>query len=364
MWHSFRIPISWGELAKRTTKEMFEDNALGLAAQLAYYLLLALVPALVFLVSLISLFPIRVLDGMLDTLQTVAPGEMTEIVRTQLQSIRQGEPAGLLTFGFVFALWSSSAATVAATNALNRAYDIEEGRPWWRVRLEAIALTVALALFTILAFALVLGGPAAAEWLAAQTAMGGVFEWTWKILQWPLVIALMSVALGMVYYFGPDADQDWEWITPGALLGTVLWLIASLAFKVYVANFGNYNETYGTLGGIIVLMLWFYISALAVLAGAEMNAEIEHASPYGKNPGEKVPGEKKKLGARAERSYREQQDKQKGQPAPMAHPATPAARPRHFEPQVSHARWSEGRLFQGLALFLATRVFRRKDTRS
>ncbi len=357
MLRTFQIPISWGELVKRTVKEIQQDNMLGLAAQLAYYLLLALVPALVFLVSVISLFPVRVLDGMIDTLQTVAPGEMTEIVRSQLQNIRQGEPTGLLTFGFVMALWSSSAALVAATDALNRAYDIEEGRPWWKVRLEAIGLTLALAVFIIFAFALVLAGPTAAEWLAVRAGYGAVFEWSWKILQWPLVFGLISSALGLIYYFGPDAEQDWEWITPGALLGTALWLVASLAFKYYVSNFADYNETYGTLGGIIVLMLWFYLSALAVLTGAEMNAEIEHASPHGKDPGEKVPGEKKKLGARAARALQERQHKQPAE-APARQPA-PANR---FEPQPAHVRSAHGGPLQGLAVFLTTRLFRRKQT--
>ena len=126
-----------------------------------------------------------------------------------------------------------------------------------------------------------------------------MFEWTWKILQWPLAFFLVSTAVGLVYYFAPDAEQDWVWITPGAIVGTLLWVIVSLVFKVYVANFADYNATYGAVGGVIVLLLWFYISGLAILVGAEMNAEIEHASPYGKDPGEKVPGQKKKIGAAA-----------------------------------------------------------------
>ena len=115
----------------------------------------------------------------------------------------------------------------------------------------------------------------------------------------------MCSSLAVLNYSGPDADQDWAWVSPGAVLATALWLIASLAFKYYVGNFANYNETYGSLGGVIVVMLWFYISGMAVLAGAEMNAEIEHASPHGQDPGENVPGERKKLGARAARAYEE-----------------------------------------------------------
>jgi membrane protein len=115
----------------------------------------------------------------------------------------------------------------------------------------------------------------------------------------------VSTAIGIVYYYAPDAEQDWVWLTPGSISATVLWLAASLGFKFYIANMGSYTETYGAIGGVMVLMLWFYISGLVLLAGAEMNAEIEHASPYGKAPGEKVPGEKRKIGPAAMRAWLE-----------------------------------------------------------
>jgi hypothetical protein len=120
-----------------------------------------------------------------------------------------------------------------------------------------------------------------------------------------VVFGLVSVAIAMIYYFAPDAEQDWIWITPGSIMATILWLLVSLAFKFYVTNFASYNATYGAIGGVIILMLWMYVSSLAILFGAEMNAEIEHASPYGKDPGEKVPNEKKKIGPLAERSWQE-----------------------------------------------------------
>ena len=130
-------------------------------------------------------------------------------------------------------------------------------------------------------------------------APGPAFVWTWNILQWPMVFVLVATAIALVYYFAPDAEQDWVWITPGSVLATLLWVVVSLGFKVYVSSFGSYTETYGVIGGVMVLMLWFYLSGIAILVGAELNAEIEHASPYGKDVGEKVPGEKKKIGARA-----------------------------------------------------------------
>src|SRR6185436_16693149 len=154
-----------------------------------------------------------------------------------------------------------------------------------------------------ISFALVLVGPTLAEKVAVWLHMGPAFEWTWKIVQWPVVFGLVAFAIAMIYYYAPDAEQEWIWITPGSVLATVLWLLISLGFKFYVVHFTSYNATYGAIGGVIVLMLWFYVSALAVLIGAELNAEIEHASPYGKEPGEKVPGEKRMLGPAAERAW-------------------------------------------------------------
>ena len=304
----FDLPITWVELGRRTVKEMIADDCLGLAAQLSYYLFLALFPAILFLLALGSFFPLQDLAGTLvQVLRPVASEDVVQIVADQIRRISDSDDGGLLTFGMLAALWSSSAALVAATSALNAAYDIEEARPWWKVRLIAIGLTIALAVFILLSFSLVLAGPQIAEYLGRTLRMGPAIEWTWKILQWPLVFALVSTGVGLVYYFAPDADQDWVWITPGAVLATILWLIASLAFRGYVTSFADYNATYGAIGGVMVLMLWFYVSSLAILVGAEMNAEIEHASPHGKGPGEKVPGQRKRIGALAKRLWEAQQ---------------------------------------------------------
>ena len=185
-------------------------------------------------------------------------------------------------------IWSTSSGVNAIIDTLNQAYDIPESRPWWKVKAIALGLTVALAVFIVLSFALVLVGPTLAEKVAVWMHLGAAFAWTWKILQWPLVFALVALAIALIYYFAPDAEQDWVWITPGSVFATILWVVISLAFKFYVAHFGSYNATYGTIGGIIVLMTWMYVSSLAVLVGAELNAEIEHASPYGKDPGERL----------------------------------------------------------------------------
>jgi membrane protein len=303
---AFHIPLTWSDLLKRTAKDTVDDDCLGQAAQLAYYFFLALFPAVLFLLALASFLPLdNFIDQVVAALRPIAPREMLEFIEVQLRRVANTESGGLLTMGILGAVWSSSAALVAIVSSLNRAYDIEEARPWWKVRLTAIGLTLALATFVLIAFALIIVGPMLAERLAVSFGLGAAFEWTWKILQWPLVFVLVSTAVGLVYYFGPDAEQDWIWVTPGAVLGTILWMLVSLAFKFYVANFADYNATYGTVGGVIVLLLWFYISGLAILVGAEMNAEIEHASPHGKNPGEKVPGQRKKIGMAAARAYME-----------------------------------------------------------
>ena len=313
-----RLPVSWRELFARTIKEFVADNGLGLAAQLAYYFFFALFPAVLVGIALASFLPLEhFVDRVITTLAGVVPDDVITIVQDQIRKISGGDNGGILTFGVLLALWSSSAAMVGIIDALNRAYDIDEGRPWWKVRLLAIGLTIVLTAFILLAFALVLVGPTAAEYIARVTGLGPVLAWAWKILQWPLIVALVSFATGLVHYYAPDAEQRWVWITPGAVLTTVLWLVASLGLKLYVSNFGAYTETYGTIGGVMVLLLWFYITGLVMLFGAELNAEMEHASPYGKAAGEKVPGQKRAIGALAAERY---QQRPPTPPIPIALP--------------------------------------------
>ena len=301
------MPLSWSELARRTWREVFEDDVLGLAAQLSYYFFLALFPAILFLLAVASFFPLsNITDDVGRSLGPFVSPQVLELIKEQMRRLANNENGGLLTFGVAGALWSSSAALVSIVGALNRAYDIDEGRPWWKVRLVAMGLTLSVALIVLVALSLVLLGPTLAEKLGQTTGWGAPFEWTWLLLQWPLVFGLVAIAIGCIYYFGPDADQDWAWITPGAVAATILWLLVSLLFKAYVANFTDYEGTYGTVGGVIVVLLWFYVSGIAILAGAELNSEIEHASPYGKAPGQKSAQGKLLIGARAARAFRQQ----------------------------------------------------------
>ena len=329
--------VGWTELLKRTVKETMADKALGLAAQLAYYFFLSLFPALLVLLAFASLFVSGDLVSRLVSMASgTVPPEVITLIRDQLVSISQGDQGGIVTFGVAAAIWSSSAAMVAIIDSLNTAYDVEEGRPWWKQRLIAIALTVGGAAFVLLSFALVVAGPELAQYVSAQAGLGPAFEWTWKIVQWPLVFVLISGALAVVYYYAPDVEQDFVFLTPGSILATGLWLLGSVAFRIYVVNFGSYNETYGAIGGVIVLLLWLYLSGLVIIVGAEMNAEIEHASPYGKDKGEKVPGQRKSIGARAAREYRERQQQQP-KPEPQQAPRPVAVRPR-WSPGSAMAR--------------------------
>lgn len=296
-----RVPLSWREVFRRTiTEAFFRDNCFGLAAQLAFYFFFALFPALLVLIGVASYFPLeRMLDTILGVLAGVAPPEVLSIVADQVHQISEDRQGGLLTIGMLVALWTTSTAMTAVIDTLNRAYGVEDSRAFWHVRLTAIGLSIGVTIFVVMSFALVLGGPA----LADRIAPGPATEWTFKILQWPVAFALASFGIAIVYYFAPDVEQDWVWLTPGSMFATTLWLAASLGFRVYVVNMGEYTETYGAIGGVMVLMLWFYIGGLALLLGAEMNAEIEHASPYGKDEGEKLPGEKRVIGPAAMRAW-------------------------------------------------------------
>lgn len=306
MFARFHLPISLRELFRRTYAETQRDDVMGLAAQLSFYLVLSVFPALVCLVALASLFPIQNLtDETARLLGPFVPEGAVDLLRDFMVRIGESRDTGLLSLGLLIALWSASTPMVAVVNVMNRAYGISEGRPWWKVRLTAIALSAGLAIFILVAFTLVVFGPQTADLLARWFGLNAVFVWTWKILQWPLVVAMVAVGIGFIYYFAPDADQDWSWITPGSILATMLWMAGSLGFRWYAVNFGSYEATYGAIGGMMLLLMWFYVSGIAVVVGAELNAEIEHASPWGKNYGERTPGERMKIGARAERAWRE-----------------------------------------------------------
>lgn len=274
----FRPPIPWTELARRTVADTFEDGCPGLAAQLAFYFLLALFPTLLFLVSLLAYVPAgTTLRELVGRMEAILPAEILTLVRMQLDQVLAGDHGGLLTLGIAGAVWSSSSAITAIITALNRAFDVTEWRPFWKRRLMSVALTIGLAAFVVSAFTLVVGGADLGEWVARQWGMGDWFARGWALAQWPVTLALVVFAVDLVYYFAPNTNARWVWVTPGALLATTLWLVTSFGFKIYVQNFSTYSAVQGAIGAVIVLMLWFYLSGFALLIGAELDAEIYRA---------------------------------------------------------------------------------------
>jgi membrane protein len=275
----FSPTLPWRAIVQDTIREISDDNCLGLAAQLSFYFLLALFPALLFVVALIGYLPLdNPLDELLAGLSTVAPPEMVALLRSQLDEIGRGNAASLLTIGILGAIWTNSTAMVAIIDALNRAYDVGEWRVWWKRRLVAILLTLALALFLLIALMLVLIGPDVMKHLAAWFGLAPAVTVAWTLLRWPVLLLCVLLALEFVYHFAPNRHSPWMWMTPGAVVAMLVWLAASFGFKFYLAHFGNYTATYGAIGGAIVTMLWFYVSGLAILVGAELNAVIEDAS--------------------------------------------------------------------------------------
>ena len=274
--------LNWTALAKRVWAEMNTDDTFGDAAKLGYYFLLALFPLLIFLTSVIGLI-IGSGTGMRHTLfaylARVMPSSAFQLIQATMLEISNASGAGKLSIGLLAALWAASNGIGAITQALNRAYDVEETRSWWKQRAVAIGLTMGLSLLIIAALVLVMGGGRIADYLAVSYGFSSVFTVSWKILQWPIALSFMLLAFAMIYFFAPDLrDQDWKWITPGSVIGVALWLAVSFAFKGYLHFFDSYSKTYGSLGAVIVLMLWLYLTGLAVLIGGQVNSEIENAA--------------------------------------------------------------------------------------
>lgn len=293
--------LTWVELGKRVYEQINKDDVFGRAAQLAYYFLLALFPLLIFMTTLLGYFAgagSKVREGLFSYLATVVPPQAATLINDTLNGVTQGASGGKLSFGILATLWAASNGMGAISSSLNAAYNVEEARPWWKARLTSIGLTVALAGLIISALALILFGHEIAEGVANKFGLGGVFTFTWKLLQWPLVLAFVLLAFALIYYLAPDLHHaSWQWVTPGSAIGVGLWLAASFAFKIYLEYFDSYSATYGALGAVIVLMLWLYLTGTAILIGGEINSEIENAAaeagkPDAKERGEKSPGEK------------------------------------------------------------------------
>lgn len=228
--------------------------------------------------ALLGYLPVdRSLAVILTALAPIAPDELLVLLREQIAELTQAQHGTLLTFGVIGALWSSSAAMVAIIDALNRAYDVTERRPWWKRRIMAVGLTIALAAFIVAALATMMAGPDVVQWFMRAFGSRAELGSLWELVRWPIIVLLVVLGIDLVYHFAPNLRRDWAWLTPGSLLATVLWIAGSLAFKLYVANFADFNATHGAIGGVIVILLWFYVSSFSILIGAELNGVIEQA---------------------------------------------------------------------------------------
>ncbi|HEX8188027.1 MAG TPA: YihY/virulence factor BrkB family protein [Pyrinomonadaceae bacterium] len=332
--------LGWKELGKRVYAEVMDDDVLGRSAQLSYYFLLALFPALLFLTSLLGYLAGengQLRESLFGYLAAVLPGDASKLVAETVTDVTQSSGGGKLSFGILATLWAASNGMGAISESLNAAYDLKETRPWWKVRLTAVGLTLALTLLIVTALVLVLYGHDIADAVSVKVGLGSAFATAWKVLQWPLVLIFVLVAFALIYYFGPDShQQDWKWITPGAAVGVALWLLISFAFKAYLSYFNSYSATYGTLGAVIILMLWFYFTGTAILVGGEVNSEIENelakqGAPDAKEKGEKAPGQKERGGAaRVTEGRRGEARAVEGgrtAPAPSTAEERPSARP-------------------------------------
>src|SRR5438552_999860 len=269
------------QLLKRVWSQINEDDVFGRAAQLSYYFLLSLFPLLLFLMTLLGYFAeagSQLRSKLLSYLSTVMPWSALQLVQTTLDEVSKARGGGKISFGILAALWAASNGMGAISESLNVAYHVEESRPWWKQRLTAVGLTIVLAILIISALILVLYGGKIADWLAASYGFGIVFTLGWKVLQWPIVLIFLLLGFELIYYWAPDlADQDWRWVTPGSIVAITLWLLVSLGFRVYLHYFDSYSKTYGSMGAVIVLMLWFYLTGASILIGGEINSNIEEA---------------------------------------------------------------------------------------
>ena len=297
--------LTWKELGRRIWKQINDDDVFGRAAQLSYYFLLSLFPLLLVLVTLLGYFAeagSELRASLLSYLGEVMPGSATELVQKTLEEISKQKGGGKISFGILAAIWAASNGIGAISETLNIAYNVEETRSWWKRRLITVGLTVALSVLILTALTLMFGGGKIADALAANLGFGQVFTLTWKIVQWPIVLFFILLAFSLIYYFAPDlSDQDWKWVSPGSIIGVALWLLVSFAFRLYLHFFDSYSATYGSLGALIIMMLWFYLTGAAILIGGEINSEIENAAaeagaPDAKERGEKAPDEFEKGG--------------------------------------------------------------------
>ena len=266
----------WLAVFKRTGKEFLADDCMGLSQQVAFSSLLAFFPSVILLVGLLGL--IGAFEDLKEFLGTVAPGAVIEAIELAQETAAGNESASTVAcvVGLFLAVWAASGAMNAVIKAVNRAYETQETRPFWKVRLYAIALVIASGITTAALFLLIVFGGPLGEAIASYAELGGAWTWIWGLLRWPLAFVGILLFFALVYYLAPNLDQrSWKWVTPGSLVGAILWLVLSGLFALYTSFSDSYDRTYGSLAGGIVLLLWLNYSAFALLFGAELNSELD-----------------------------------------------------------------------------------------
>ena len=275
-------------------QEIEDDNVSNGAAALAFYAILSLFPALIFLLSVLPFLPIDNLYGeVMSVMNQALPDEASKAVSSVIEEITTDKKASLLSFGAIFTLWTASAGIYAIMAQLNISYDVKESRPFWKARGLAIILTLGCGAMIVTAFGLIVGGGALQTWLENIYVLNPAVPVMFQIFRWLVILCLLLAGFALIYYFGPDVKQKFKFVTLGSVIGVFVLILASLGFRLYVTNFGNYSASYGSLGAVIVLMMWFYLAGNVILLGSEINALLESENsdvlPDAKDKGEKRP---------------------------------------------------------------------------
>jgi YihY family inner membrane protein len=270
---------SWWAAVKRTVREFQVDNLKDWAAALTYYSVLSIFPALVVLISLIDLAGRSTIQTLLDNLGQVAPGSVNQILQDAIRSLQQtrGSAGVLALAGLAAALWSASNYIAAFMRASNAIYDVPEGRPVWKTLPIRIAVTVIVMVLLAASAVAVVATGGLADRIGRLLGLGSTIVRVWDLVKWPVLLLVVSFMFALLYWASPNARQGFRWVTPGGLLAVVVWVAASVAFAIYVANFNSYNKTYGSLASVIIFLVWLWLSNTAILLGAELNAELERS---------------------------------------------------------------------------------------
>ena len=289
------------QLSLRVWHGINDDDVFGRAGQIAYGFLFAVFPLFMFLLAILGLVagPHSSIQQHLVMESTDAmPPAAAQVVQHVVQETTRASGSGKLSFGLILTLLAATSAMTNVMDTMNSAYNVREARSFLRFRTIAAGLTVAIGILIIIALTIVLYGNGIANSVGSFVGLSGVATWTWKIVQWPVAVFFLLLSFALIYYFGPDVEFPvWHWISPGSVAGVFLWAVVSFGLRIYLHFFNSYSKTYGSLGAVMILLLWFYVTGVAILIGGEVNAEIEnaaakHGAPEAKEKGEKKPGTK------------------------------------------------------------------------